>query len=91
MTIADLLKPYRYNHYSNPDNLTYKDDETSDPVMAVKVDGTYYFLHESSLRNCLYEDCGLSEVLDCEVETFSQQINLDSRGLSHSLVIITKR
>ena len=38
MKIAELLKLYRYNHYSNPDKLTYKDNETSDPLMAIKVD-----------------------------------------------------
>lgn len=94
MKIAELLKLYRYNHYSNPDKLTYKDNETSDPLMAIKVDGVYYYLHESSLINCIYGDCGIDEVLDCEVECFSQQINVfEDREVkvTHSLVIITKR
>lgn len=94
MKIADLLKVYRYNHYSNPDKLTYKDDETSDPLMAIKVDGTYYYLHESSLIGCMYDGCGIDEVINCEVEQFSQQINVfENREIkvTHSLAIITKR
>lgn len=93
MTIGELLKHYRYNHYSNPDKLKYdwKTEEEEEPLLAIKIDGTYYYIHENSLINCIYVDEELKKLLGRKVDHFSHQINMNGDKLSHSLVIITER
>lgn len=91
MTVEDLIELYRYNDYSNPDNLEYDEDGETDAILKIKVDGTYYYPHEKSLIKHRYKDCGIDEVLDREVDCFSHQINLESDGLHHALYILTKR
>ena len=89
MKVGELLKHYRYNHYSNPDGLT--DENEENPELAIKVDGTYYYIHENSLIDCNYVDCGLDEVINRNVDRFSQQINFVAGKLTHSLSILTER
>lgn len=91
MTVADLIELYRYNDYSNPDNLQYDENGETDAILQIKIDGTYYYPHEKSLIEHRYNDCGIDEVIDREVENFSHQINVYPDRLHHALYINTKR